>query len=151
MWLEGISKVHLICLTCNLSEFLKAIHLDIFWTQQMKLQLNPTTSGILLLSTRGRGVDNNDILRVQVGFNWLLSHASLSLWCAHVVVVMSRQDETSKRICCPGTSSPFCLGMTDYNCCDIPEPKCKKLTRTWRSQSHYRHLLVLIPPSVAKK
>ena len=34
----------------------------------------------------------------------------------------------SKRICCPGTSLPFCLGMTDYNCCGIPEPKRKKLS-----------------------
>lgn len=41
---------------------------------------------------------------------------------------MSREDETSEKICCPGSSLLFCLGMTDYNCCGIPEPKCKKLS-----------------------
>ena len=33
------------------------------------------------------------------------------------------------KICCSGSSSPFCLGMTDYNCCGIPEPKRKKLKK----------------------
>ena len=41
---------------------------------------------------------------------------------------MSREDETSEKICCPGSLSPFCLGMTDYNCCGAPEPKRKKLS-----------------------
>ena len=41
---------------------------------------------------------------------------------------MSREDETSEKIRCPGSSSPFCLGMTDYNCCGVPEPKRKKLS-----------------------
>ena len=34
----------------------------------------------------------------------------------------------SEKICFPGSSSLFCSGMTDYNCCGIPEPKCKKLS-----------------------
>ena len=34
----------------------------------------------------------------------------------------------SEKICCPGSLSPFCLGMMDYNCCGIPEPKRKKLS-----------------------
>ena len=39
------------------------------------LQLNPTTSGISLLlpkaeTERGQGVNDKDIVRVQVGFNW---------------------------------------------------------------------------------
>ena len=33
----------------------------------------------------------------------------------------------SEKFCCPGSSSPYCLGMTDYNCCGVPEPKRKKL------------------------
>jgi len=42
---------------------------------------------------------------------------------------MSRKDaKKSKKICCSGTWSPFCLGMMDYNCCDILEPKHKKLS-----------------------
>ena len=41
---------------------------------------------------------------------------------------MSREDETSDKICCSGSSSPFCLGITDYNCCGVPEPKRKKLS-----------------------
>ena len=35
---------------------------------------------------------------------------------------MSREDETSEKICCSGSSLPFCLGMTEYNCCGVPEP-----------------------------
>ena len=42
---------------------------------------------------------------------------------------MSREDKTSEKICCPGSSSPFCLGMTDYNCCGVPDPKRKKLKK----------------------
>ena len=34
----------------------------------------------------------------------------------------------SEKICCLGSLSPFCLAMTDYNCCGIPEPKHKKLS-----------------------
>jgi len=42
---------------------------------------------------------------------------------------ISREDaKKSKMICCSGSWLPFCLGMTDYNCCDIPESKCKKLS-----------------------
>ena len=41
---------------------------------------------------------------------------------------MSREDKTSEKICCSGSSSSFCLGMTEYNCCGIPEPKHKKLS-----------------------
>ena len=41
---------------------------------------------------------------------------------------MSREDKTSEKICCLGSSSTFCLGMTNYNCCGVPEPKHKKLS-----------------------
>jgi len=42
---------------------------------------------------------------------------------------MSREDaKKSKKICRSGSWSLFCLGMMDYNYCDIPEPKCKKLS-----------------------
>jgi len=41
---------------------------------------------------------------------------------------MSREDaKKSKKICCSGSWLPFCLGMMDYNCCDIPDPKREKL------------------------
>ena len=34
-----------------------------------------------LVITRGRGVNNKDILRVQVGFNWLLSQHGFYTTC----------------------------------------------------------------------
>ena len=43
-------------------------------------------------------------------------------------------EETTDFVRCPG-NSPFCLGMTDFNCCDVesdrdaqPEPKRSKLS-----------------------
>jgi len=41
---------------------------------------------------------------------------------------MSENDGRGENIPCPGSSSPFCLGMTEYNCCGVPEPKRKKLS-----------------------
>ena len=44
---------------------------------------------------------------------------------------MSREQEEeqkSEKIHCPGRLLPFYLGMTDFNCCGIPEPKRKKLS-----------------------
>ena len=48
------------------------------------------------------------------------------LMCSHGTL-MSREDEKNKKICCHGSLSPFCLGMMDYNCNGVPEPKRKKL------------------------
>ena len=33
-------------------------------------------------------------------------------------------EETSDFVHCPG-NSPFCLGMTDYNCCDVEYAPCR--------------------------
>ena len=44
---------------------------------------------------------------------------------------MSEQEELRDFIRCPG-NNPFCLGMTEYNCCGVPEgvpePKRSKLS-----------------------
>ena len=45
---------------------------------------------------------------------------------------MSREDEINEKICCTGNLSLFCLGMTDYNCCGIPELRHKKLSLSWK-------------------
>ena len=41
---------------------------------------------------------------------------------------MSREDETNEKICCTGSLSPLCLGITDYNCCGDLEPICRKVS-----------------------
>ena len=41
---------------------------------------------------------------------------------------MSEQEELCDFVRCPG-NDPFCLGMTEYNCCGIlPKPKRSKLS-----------------------
>ena len=48
-----------------------------------------------------------------------------------------------EKICCPGRSSPFCLGMTDYNnCCGVSEPKYKKFSLSKKKLEKVKPLLV---------
>ena len=58
------------------------------WDQQMcpdypglQVIVKPHHEEDIFVITRGRGVNNKDILRVQVGFNWLLSQHGFYTTC----------------------------------------------------------------------
>ena len=46
-----------------------------------KVIVKPHHEEDIFVITRGRGVNNKDILRVQVGFNWLLSQHGFYTTC----------------------------------------------------------------------
>ena len=71
---------------------------------------------------------------------------------------MSEQEELRDFVRCPG-NNPFCLGMTEYNCCGVPEgvpePKRSKLslakTRAAQRRNLYHQLVGLMSPLPRKK
>lgn len=62
---------------------------------------------------------------------------------------MSREDKMSKKICCTGSLSQFYLGMTDYNCCGVPEPKRKKLSLLKKKLEKLKSLLLFARFNIA--